>query len=119
MANILLVTTGWDEADKEDADARLADLSDDFWKAMISKGSRILQHWNTPESAEKLLRDVLGDDTTGVSCSSDSQNAQHSNTIESAEGLYQEGMGEGVMRSSGSVSGTEELPVLGGTHPPR
>ena len=54
-----------------------------------------------------------------ASYSAGSQNPQHSHTTDSAEGPPQEGVGEDVMRSSGSVDGTEGLAVLEGTHLPR
>lgn len=105
----------WDEVDKEDANARLAELRNDFWKAMVSQGSRIFQHSNTSESTEKLLREVIGNDTTIASCSADYKNSQHSNTTESAEGPpLQEGTREDIMRSSCSVRGTEKMAVVDG-----
>lgn len=59
-SKISLVTTMWDEVDKEVGNETLGELQDDFWKVMISQGSRVFQHSNTSESARKLIQEVIG-----------------------------------------------------------
>ncbi|ETS83582.1 hypothetical protein PFICI_05458 [Pestalotiopsis fici W106-1] len=54
---ILLTTTMWEQVLPEDGSRRLSQLetADDFWAPMIRKGSRVVQHLNTPDSAKKLI----------------------------------------------------------------
>ncbi|KAG6335341.1 hypothetical protein ID866_3752 [Astraeus odoratus] len=59
MSRVILVTTMWDEVEKEIGEERLAELKRSYWKAMISRGSVPFKYENSSKSAKKLLRDLV------------------------------------------------------------
>ncbi|KAL4070490.1 hypothetical protein J3A83DRAFT_3213973 [Scleroderma citrinum] len=58
-AQIVLVTTMWDEVDKELGMERLADLKENYWSPNMTPGSRTFCYWNSRESTTELLQNVV------------------------------------------------------------
>ncbi|KAL4061757.1 P-loop containing nucleoside triphosphate hydrolase protein [Scleroderma citrinum] len=58
MAQVILVTTMWDEVDEGTGAERLKELESNYWKGMISRGSTTFRYENTPESAKHLLEEI-------------------------------------------------------------
>ncbi|KAI5990812.1 P-loop containing nucleoside triphosphate hydrolase protein, partial [Pisolithus marmoratus] len=59
MSQVVLVTTMWDEVDKEIGNERLEELKDDYWKVMIAQGSTTYCYQNTIESSRQLLSQLV------------------------------------------------------------
>ncbi|KAL4068434.1 hypothetical protein V8B97DRAFT_822100 [Scleroderma yunnanense] len=59
MAQVVLVTTMWDEVEHSAGTERLEELQSTHWKGMIQRGSTIFHYQNTPESAKRLLEEVV------------------------------------------------------------
>ena len=62
LKNVLLVTNMWGEVSKEVGEAREVELAqkDIFFKPVMEKGARLLRHGNTVESAQEILRYIIG-----------------------------------------------------------
>ena len=60
MAQVVLVTTMWDELEDDIGVERLEELKSTCWKGMVSRGSEIFKYLNTPQSAEELLERIAG-----------------------------------------------------------
>ncbi|KAL4062860.1 hypothetical protein J3A83DRAFT_4300977 [Scleroderma citrinum] len=58
MAQVILVTTMWDEVEDDVGKDRLAELRSTYWKGMISHGSTTFRYENTKESATRLLEEM-------------------------------------------------------------
>lgn len=59
MAQVILVTTMWDDVENVDVgERRLEELGSTYWKGMISRKSETFRYLNTPESAKELLGKV-------------------------------------------------------------
>ena len=59
MAQVVLVTTMWDDVENVDVgERRLEELGSTYWKGMISRKSETFRYLNTPESAKELLGKV-------------------------------------------------------------
>ncbi|PPQ63289.1 hypothetical protein CVT24_006814 [Panaeolus cyanescens] len=59
FANVMLITTMWDEVDEMTGLRRQTELCSKFWKKMIQAGSKIQRSMQTPESASSLLNPFL------------------------------------------------------------
>ena len=60
VAQVVLVTTMWDELEDDIGVERLEELKSTCWKGMVSRGSEIFKYLNTPQSAEELLERIAG-----------------------------------------------------------
>ena len=60
MAQVVLITTMWDDVEDDIGDERLKELKSTYWKGMISCGSETFKYLNTPQSAEELLKRIAG-----------------------------------------------------------
>ena len=61
LKNVLLVTNMWGEVSKEVGEAREVELAQkDIFKPVMEKGARLLRHGNTVESAQEILRYIIG-----------------------------------------------------------
>ena len=58
MAQVVLVTTMWDEVEDDVGDERFKELKSTYWKGMISRGSETFKYLNNPRSAKELLRRI-------------------------------------------------------------
>ncbi|KAL4062813.1 hypothetical protein V8B97DRAFT_1877360 [Scleroderma yunnanense] len=58
MAQVVLVTTMWDEVERDVGEQRLQELRTSYWKGMISRGSTTFAYENTPDSARNFLKQV-------------------------------------------------------------
>lgn len=58
---VCIVTTRWDEVDEATGSQRESDLKHDqnFWGEMIRQGARTVRHQNTPESARRVISDLI------------------------------------------------------------
>ncbi|KAI6148888.1 hypothetical protein BKA82DRAFT_997003 [Pisolithus tinctorius] len=59
MSKVVLVTTMWDKVEYDVGEARLEELKDNLWKAMILRGSKTFEHRNTRESAIQLIQSIV------------------------------------------------------------
>jgi chromosome segregation ATPase len=59
LKNVILMTNMWGRVTLQQGADREQQLKDDCFKAAIEKGAHICRHYNTPESARKILRTVL------------------------------------------------------------
>jgi len=59
FGNVFLVTTMWDRVDRREGDKREAQLKSDDWGFMYDRGSQILRHYNTKDSALAIIDTVL------------------------------------------------------------
>lgn len=57
FSNVILATTMWESVDPEIGARREAELKDrdDYWGFMISRGSQVVRHMNTKDSALRLI----------------------------------------------------------------
>ncbi|KAJ8517858.1 hypothetical protein ONZ45_g5025 [Pleurotus djamor] len=55
LQNIVLTTTMWDEVDLDVGIQRERELERNYWKTMLSHGSRSMRHLNTEESAWRII----------------------------------------------------------------
>ena len=53
------VSTHWDQVDANTGQRREQELRERFWKSMIDRGSLVLRHYNTRESALDVVRNIL------------------------------------------------------------
>jgi len=60
LQNVVLVTTMWDEVDKETGLSREEELRNDFWKPMIDAGSKVMPFYRSYESAWEILDQLSG-----------------------------------------------------------
>lgn len=62
LKNVVLVTNMWGEVSKEVGEAREAELAREeiFFKPVMEKGARLLRHDDTVESAQEILRRIIG-----------------------------------------------------------
>lgn len=63
MKRVAIVTTNWDQVEKEVGDLRQAELEEDdlFFKHAHENGARSAKHDNTLESAERIIRTMIGE----------------------------------------------------------
>jgi hypothetical protein len=61
LRNVILVTTMWDTVDMATGSQREEELRTDFWKSMITHGSRIARFESTYQSAWNILNQFTGD----------------------------------------------------------
>lgn len=68
FANVVLATTRWEHVEADVGDKREKELIDrpDFWGFMVSRGSKVVRHMNTPESARRLV-DIYAAEATKLS----------------------------------------------------
>lgn len=59
--NIVLTTTMWDDVDELVGAAREAELSKDYWRPMLERGSSIKRFLYTRESAFEILASIFDD----------------------------------------------------------
>ena len=57
--NIVLTTTMWGEVEEEEGDRREKELENNYWKAMIERGSSVKRFLYTRESAFDVLKPIL------------------------------------------------------------
>ncbi|KAI6006141.1 hypothetical protein EDC04DRAFT_2583164, partial [Pisolithus marmoratus] len=55
ISKVILVTTMWDEVEDDIGKERLKELKDNYWKVMISRGSKTFKYKNTQNSAMQLI----------------------------------------------------------------
>ncbi|KAG6330271.1 hypothetical protein ID866_8818 [Astraeus odoratus] len=60
---VVLVTTMWDKVDEESGEKKLEELKRSHWKTMIAQGAVVCKYENSPESARRLLRDLVEQNT--------------------------------------------------------
>jgi len=58
MAQVVLVTTMWDEVEDGVGDERLEELKSTYWKGMVSCGSETYKYLNNLHSAKELLKRI-------------------------------------------------------------
>lgn len=68
LKKVMLVTTMWDLVRKEEGEARETELlgMEDFWGWMMEKGSSFDRHYNTEDSAQKIVHKLANRSTNGV-----------------------------------------------------
>jgi hypothetical protein len=68
LKKVILVTTMWDLVRKEEGEARETELlgMQDFWGWMMEKGSSFDRHYNTEQSAQKIVLELAHRSTKGV-----------------------------------------------------
>jgi len=61
LRNVVIVTNMWNEVDREEQEAREAELAEDdrFFKPVLAKDARMLRHHNNIASAQVILRSLL------------------------------------------------------------
>lgn len=61
LRNVVIVTNMWGEVNPQLGEERERELStkDDFFKPALDKGAQMMRHYNTPESAQKIVRHLL------------------------------------------------------------
>jgi hypothetical protein len=59
LKNVAITTTMWERLTPEQGAAREKELGDKFFRAAIEKGAKLCRHYNTPDSARAVLREVL------------------------------------------------------------
>ena len=61
MKNVAIVTTRWDEVHSKQWQAaeKTETQLNDYFKDFIDNGARLHRHYNTPESAKKLVSSIL------------------------------------------------------------
>ncbi|KAI6039625.1 hypothetical protein EDC04DRAFT_2894970 [Pisolithus marmoratus] len=59
MAQTGLVTTMWDEIDEDVGNERMAALQSNYWRFMITQGSKTYRFSNTGDAARELLQEVV------------------------------------------------------------
>ena len=62
--NVILITTMWDDVDKETGDAREVELKKIHWKPMIDRGSSTGRFEGTRDSAFRLIAPLLDEANT-------------------------------------------------------
>ena len=65
--HVVLATTKWSNLANETINQRETELRETFWKGMSSKGSSMTQFEGTPESAQKIVQDILTNRSSDVS----------------------------------------------------
>lgn len=62
LNNVIILTNMWGEVSREIGEARETELAtqDIFFKPVLEKGARLLRHNNTVESAQAILRHLVG-----------------------------------------------------------
>jgi DNA repair exonuclease SbcCD ATPase subunit len=62
MRNVVIVTNMWEDVSAEDGEAREKELAseDIFFKPALDNGAKMHRHDNTPESAEAIIHQIVG-----------------------------------------------------------
>ncbi|KAG2018162.1 TKL/TKL-ccin protein kinase [Coprinopsis cinerea AmutBmut pab1-1] len=62
LKNVVILTNMWGQVNPEVGEARERELATDplFFKPVLDKGAQMLRHDNTPESAQRVLRYIIG-----------------------------------------------------------
>jgi len=59
LKNAVLMTNMWGGITPETGEAREQELKNKYFRAAVEKGAQLRRHYNTPESARMVLRDIL------------------------------------------------------------
>lgn len=59
LKNVAIVTNMWEQITPEQGALREKELGHNFFRAAIEKGARLCRHYDTPESAQAVLREIL------------------------------------------------------------
>ena len=59
LKNVALVTNMWGGVTPQVGESREQELKDNYFGVAIEKGARLCRHYNTPESARAILREIL------------------------------------------------------------
>ena len=59
MKNVVLVTNMWNVDPQDVSEARESQLSSKFFKPALDKGSQMVRHYNTLESAHNIIRKIV------------------------------------------------------------
>ena len=62
LKNVVIVTNMWGEVKQDVGESRESELASNelFFKAALDKGAHMLRHDNTVESAQRIVREILG-----------------------------------------------------------
>jgi hypothetical protein len=72
MKNVAVVTTRWDQVSLSVGEARESQLRNDFFKAALDKGAKLLRHSdNTEQSAREIVRCFLTNVPIGIAIQED------------------------------------------------
>ena len=59
IQNVILTTTMWDDVDEKTGEIREKELKEEYWRAMLERGSTTSRFWGTRESAFDVIDPLL------------------------------------------------------------
>ena len=60
LKNVVIVTNMWGDVSLEDGEDRENQLSSEYFRSVLNKGTRMVRHHNTVESAHDIIRMIMG-----------------------------------------------------------